>query len=102
MPRSIRQLSRSGAALILSAFASDTALVLAHPTRQKSNEIPVVQTLLGSLALNRLDGHGRCYALSKKAFEQVSSVSVHLIAQVKVFQPALVKPSTSYATLPHR
>ena len=40
------------AAHILSAFASDTALVLAHlDCNEKSNEIPAVQTLLGSLAL---------------------------------------------------
>ena len=40
------------AAHILSAFASDTALVLAHlDCDEKSNEIPAVQTLLGSLAL---------------------------------------------------
>jgi hypothetical protein len=37
---------------ILSAFASDTALVLAHlDCAEKSNEIPAVQTLLGTLAL---------------------------------------------------
>jgi hypothetical protein len=40
------------AAHILSAFASDTALVLAHlDCDEKSNEIPAVQTLLGSLPL---------------------------------------------------
>ena len=40
------------AAHILSAFASDTALVLAHlDYDEKSNEIPAVQTLLGSLTL---------------------------------------------------
>src|SRR5690348_11395438 len=40
------------AAHILSAFASDTALVLAHlDCNEKSNEIPAVQSLLGSLAL---------------------------------------------------
>jgi hypothetical protein len=40
------------AAHILSAFASDTALVLAHlDCDEKSNEIPAVRTLLGSLAL---------------------------------------------------
>jgi hypothetical protein len=34
-------------------FASDTALVLAHlDCDEKSNEIPAVQTLLGSLALS--------------------------------------------------
>jgi hypothetical protein len=41
------------AAHMLSAFASDTALVLAHlDCDEKSNEIPAVQTLLGSLALS--------------------------------------------------
>jgi hypothetical protein len=41
------------AAHMLSAFASDTALLLAHlDCDEKSNEIPAVQTLLGSLALN--------------------------------------------------
>ena len=40
------------AAHILSAFASDKALVLGHlDCGEKSNEIPAVQTLLGSLAL---------------------------------------------------
>ena len=40
------------AAHILSAFASDSALVLAHlDCDEKSNEIPAVQSLLGSLAL---------------------------------------------------
>ena len=37
---------------MLSAFASDTALVLAHlDCDDKSNEIPAVQTLLGALGL---------------------------------------------------
>ena len=41
------------AAHMLSAFASDTALVLAHlDCDEKSNEIPAVQTLLGSLPLS--------------------------------------------------
>jgi hypothetical protein len=36
----------------LSAFASDTALVLAHlDCDEKTNEIPAVQTLLGTLSL---------------------------------------------------
>jgi len=40
------------AAHMLSAFASDTALVLAHlDCDNKSNEIPAVQTLLGALGL---------------------------------------------------
>ena len=37
---------------MLSAFASDTVLVLAHlDCDEKSDEIPTVQTLLASLAL---------------------------------------------------
>jgi len=37
---------------MLSAFAADTALVLAHlDCADKSNEIPAVQTLLGALGL---------------------------------------------------
>lgn len=41
------------AAHLLSAFASDTALVLAHlDCDDKSNEIPAVQTLLGALGLS--------------------------------------------------
>jgi hypothetical protein len=45
-------LLRGRAAHLLSAFASDTALVLAHIDRNdKSNEIPAVQTLLGALGL---------------------------------------------------
>jgi hypothetical protein len=40
------------AAHLLSAFASDTALVLAHiDCDDKSNEIPAVQTLLATLGL---------------------------------------------------
>src|SRR5689334_1757717 len=38
---------------------------------------------------DRLGGHGRCHALSKKAFEQAAATRVHLIAQVKANQPAL-------------
>ena len=40
-------------------------------------------------AADRLCGHCRCHALSKKAFEQAAAASVHLIAQVKANQPAL-------------
>jgi hypothetical protein len=39
----------------LSAFASDTALVLAHlDCDEKSNEIPAVQALLRQLGLDRV------------------------------------------------
>ena len=42
------------AAHILSAFASDSGLVLAHlDCDDKSNEIPAVQSLLGALGLDR-------------------------------------------------
>jgi len=40
------------AAHMLSAFAADTALILAHlDCDDKSNEIPALQTLLGALGL---------------------------------------------------
>ena len=42
------------AAQVLSAFATDTALVLAHvDIAEKSNEIPAAQTLLAELGLAR-------------------------------------------------
>ena len=42
------------AAQVLSAFATDTALVLAHvDVAEKSNEIPAAQALLGELGLAR-------------------------------------------------
>jgi len=49
---SFDQFNDRKAAHILSAFASDTGLVLAHlDCDDKSNEIPAVQTLLGELGL---------------------------------------------------
>ena len=56
------------AAHILSAFASDSALVLAHlDCDEKSNEIPAVQSLLGSLALTDSVVTVDAMHLSKKA-----------------------------------
>jgi hypothetical protein len=50
--RSFDNFNDRRAAHMLSAFASDTALVLAHlDCGEKSNEIPAVQTLLGVLGL---------------------------------------------------
>ena len=53
------------------------------------NEIPAVQTLLGSLPLSDAVVTVDAMLLSKKAFEHAAAGSVHLIAQVKANQPAL-------------
>jgi hypothetical protein len=72
----------------LSAFATDSALVLAHiEIDQKSNEIPAAQKLFEEIALaNRLvtlDAM-RC----KKTFE-AAAVNADLIVQLKENQPSL-------------
>ena len=79
------------AAQVLSAFATDTALVLAHiDIAEKSNEIPAAQKLLAELGL--ADGaivtHG-CSALPKKTFEVAAEANIALIVQVKDNQPTL-------------
>jgi predicted transposase YbfD/YdcC len=74
----------------LSAFASDTALVLAHLNcDDKSNEIPAVQTLLGTLGLTGAMVTVDAMHCQKKAFEQAAAGGMHLIAQVKANQPTL-------------
>jgi hypothetical protein len=56
------------AAQVLSAFATDTALVLAHvDVAEKSNEIPAAQTAVGrTRCRRRCHHHARCVALPKK------------------------------------
>jgi hypothetical protein len=78
------------AAHMLSAFASDTALVLAHlDCDEKPNEIPAVRTLLGSFALSDAVVTVDAMHCQKKAFEHAAASSVHLIAQAKANQPTL-------------
>ena len=78
---------------VLSAFATDTALVLAHvDVAEKSNEIPPAQALLAELglaggALVTLDG----LHCQKKHFDVAAASGITLIVQVKDNQPTLLQ-----------
>jgi predicted transposase YbfD/YdcC len=78
------------AAQILSVFATETALVLAHlDIDEKSNEIPAAQSLLVELALA-----GHLVSLDalhcqKKTFEAAAAANATLVVQVKDNQPTL-------------
>ena len=79
------------ASQVLSAFATDTSLVLAHvDIDEKSNEIPAAQTLLAELgvadgAIVTLDA----LHCQKNVFEVAAEVGTALIVQVKDNQPTL-------------
>jgi len=77
------------AAQVLSALATDTALVLAHvDIADKSNEIPAVQTLLAELGIA-----GHLVTLDalhcQKTFRAAAEAGVDLIVQLKDNQPGL-------------
>jgi len=77
------------AAQVLSALATDTALVLAHADiADKSNEIPAVQTLLAELGIA-----GHLVTLDalhcQKTFRAAAEADVDLIVQLKDNQPGL-------------
>jgi len=88
------------AAQVLSAFATDTALVLAHiDIAEKSNEIPAAQKLLAELGL----ADGAIVTLDalhcqKKTFEVAAEANIALIVQVKDNQPTLNQKSQEIAT----
>ena len=74
---------------MLSAFAVDTALVLAHiEIDEKSNEIPAAKKLMEEL---HLAGHiVTCDAMHcQKNFEAAAVANAHLIVQLKENQPIL-------------
>ena len=78
------------AAQVLSAFATDTALVLAHvDIAEKSNEIPAAQALLAELGISP----GTLVTLDalhcQKTFEAATQAGIALIVQVKGNQPTL-------------
>jgi predicted transposase YbfD/YdcC len=87
------------AAQVLSAFATDTSLVLAHiDIAEKSNEIPAAQTLLAELGvpsgtLVTLDA----IHCQKKHFEVAKQADIALIVQVKSNQPTLLQTITEVA-----
>ena len=69
---------------VLSAFAVNTALVLAHiEIDEKSNEIPAGAETVGRTQRGRPYRHLRCDALSKKTFEAAAAANAHLIVQLK-------------------
>jgi len=87
------------AAQVLSAFATDTALVLAHvEIAEKSNEIPAAQALLAELgvpagAIVTLDAL-HC----QKTFEAAAQARLALIVQVKDNQPTLLRQIAELST----
>ncbi|MDG2002321.1 MAG: ISAs1 family transposase [Novosphingobium sp.] len=81
----------SAAKQVLSAFAADTMLILAHiEIDAKSNEIPAAQQLLAEL-----DVAGRIVTLdalhAQKTFEAASAKGIHLIVQLKANQKSLCR-----------
>jgi hypothetical protein len=74
---------------VLSAFANDTSLVLAHvEIAETSNKIPAAQALLAELSIRR-HHYGRCAPLPKKHFEIARETQFALIAQVEENQRTL-------------
>ena len=80
---------------VLSAFETDTELVLAHiDIAEKSNEIPAAQKLLAELGL--ADGAivmMDALHCQKKTFEVAAEVNIALIVQVKDNQATLTRRS---------
>jgi predicted transposase YbfD/YdcC len=89
-PADVEVVFRQHAAQVLSAFATDTSLVLAHvDIAEKSNEIPAAQALLAELgvpdgAIVTLDAI-HC----QKTFDAAQQSGIGLIVQVKSNQPTL-------------
>lgn len=75
---------------VLSAFAVDTGLVLAHiEIDEKSNEIPAMQTLLGELGVAGQIVTADAIHCQKKTFEAAAAARAHLIVQLKDNHPNL-------------
>lgn len=78
------------AAQILSAVATETALVLAHlDIAEKSNEIPAAQALLAELALAGYRISLDALHCQKKTFEAAAEAKATLVVQTKDNQPTL-------------
>jgi predicted transposase YbfD/YdcC len=78
------------AAQILSAFATETALVLAHlDIAEKSNEIPAAQAMLATLGIPAPLVTLDALHCQKKTFEAAAAADAMLIVQVKDNQPTL-------------
>jgi predicted transposase YbfD/YdcC len=94
------------AAHILSAFATENAILLAHAeVDAKTNEIPCVQALIRELSLAGVLYTGDGMQCQKKTFEAAEETGSYVLAQVKANQPTLLdtlqeiaatKPSTDH------
>jgi predicted transposase YbfD/YdcC len=87
------------AAQILSAFATQTALVLAHlDIDEKSNEIPAAQVLLATLGIPAPLVTLDALHCQKKTFEAGATADATLIVQVKDNQPTLHQQARDICT----
>ena len=78
------------AAQILSVFATETALVLAHlDIDEKSNEIPAAQAVLAALGIPAAVVTLDALHCQKKTFEAGAAANATLVVQVKDNQPSL-------------
>ena len=79
------------AAHVLSAFAVDHRIILAHEViDEKSNEIPTAQALIAAMGLSDASSRSTpCTA--KKTFEIARETGNELIVQVKANQPGLLQ-----------
>ena len=87
------------AAQILSAFATQTALVLAHlDIDEKSNEIPAAQLMLATLGIPAPLVTLDALHCQKKTFEAGATADATLIVQVKDNQPTLHQQAQDICT----
>jgi len=76
---------------ILSVFATDNRIILAHvEIADKTNEIPVAQALIAELRLERCLFTFDAMHCQKKTFQVAAAVDSRVLVQVKDNQPSLV------------
>jgi hypothetical protein len=76
---------------ILSVFATDGRIILAHvEIDDKTNEIPVAQALIAELRLERCLFTFDAMHCQKKTFQAAAAVGSRVLVQVKGNQPSLV------------
>jgi len=87
------------AAQILSVFATQTALVLAHlDINEKSNEIPAAQAMLATLGITGTVVTLDALHCQKKTFEAGTTANATLVVQVKDNQPSLHQQAQEVST----